>query len=301
MDLRRLRYFAAVASLGSVHRAAAELGIAQPALSRQIRELEEELGVTLFARSTRGVTLSPVGEVLLSEVDRLLPQVEVAKARTQRAAQGQFGLLRVAFTTVAAELRFPVAAFAEARRLMPEVEFRLSLIDSDHQLEALVAGEIDLGLVYRRGELPEGMRYQDLRVDRYILMVPNDHPLTRQASVRMADLRDHDMIFASKATLPLTYADHMAACARGGFTPRVALELHNEAITLNLVAEGLAISFANSSLRERRPMQGVTYLEIDDFDSSLPLAAMWRRDRETAATLRFVDLLVSNLARESGG
>ena len=104
MDLKRLRNFAVVAAAGSFHGAAEQLYIAQPALSRQMRSLEEELGVALFERSVRGVKLSSAGEVLLSELERLLPQLDLAMSRTQRAAKGQIGILKVAYTQIAAEL-----------------------------------------------------------------------------------------------------------------------------------------------------------------------------------------------------
>src|SRR5690348_4907207 len=125
MDLRRLRYFIGVAEHGGFHRAAAQLNIAQPALTRQIRELEEELGVALLIRSTHGVKLSPAGEVLLSEARRLLPQIELAGNKTKRAAAGQFGLVRIAFSERITELRPVVAAFADTRRMLPDVDFRL--------------------------------------------------------------------------------------------------------------------------------------------------------------------------------
>jgi LysR family transcriptional regulator, benzoate and cis,cis-muconate-responsive activator of ben and cat genes len=299
MELRHLRYFAIAATEGSLHRASARLNVAQPALSRQIRDLEEDLGVPLFVRSARGVKLSPAGEVLLAEVRRLLPQLELARTRTQRAAQGEFGLLRIGFTTLAAEFRFAMAAFADARRSMPDVDIRLSLINSDLQTDALMSGEIDVGLLYRREPYPPELTYRDLRIDKYLLLVPTGHSLTKRARVRLADLRDENMAFPSPSLRPATYNEQMTACLRGGLTPHVILEHDSEAIMLNLVAEGIAIGFANSSVRERRPTQGVALLTIEDLDMPLHLAAMWRRDRETPAIPHFIDLLLQHMGAGS--
>ncbi len=295
MELRHLRYFAMAAAEGSFHRASLRLNVAQPALSRQIRDLEEELDVPLFVRSAQGVKLSPAGEVFLTEVKRLLTQIELARTRTKRAAMGQFGLLRIGFTMLAAEFRFAMAAFGDARRSMPDVDFRLSLINSDHQMEALMNGEIDVGLLYRREPHPPGTVYRDLRIESYKLIVPSGHPLTTRSRVKLADLRDENMAFVSPTLRPATYSEMMGACVRSGLTPRIVLEVDNEAILINLVAEGIVIGFVNSSLSERRPTPGVTFVTIEDFDVPLHLAAMWQRDRETTAITHFVDLLVEHM------
>ena len=146
-----------------------KLCIAQPALSRQMRDLEDEVGAKLFVRSSQGVTLSPAGEILLAEVERLLPQIELAKETARRAGQGQFGVLRIGLTTAVAEMRFAISAIAEAGRQTPDVDYRLSVVTSDHQVPALERGDLDLGLHYRRMPLPANMKYRDLLVDTYVL------------------------------------------------------------------------------------------------------------------------------------
>jgi DNA-binding transcriptional LysR family regulator len=301
MKLTHLRCFVTAAAEGSFHRAAARLNIAQPALSRQIRDLEEELDVGLFVRSAQGVVLSPAGEVLFEDAKRLLAQVELAKTKTKRAANGQFGMLRIGLTMIAAELRFPLAAFADVQRSMPDIDCRLNMINSDQQFEALTAGEIDVGVLYRREPHPPGMNYRDLRIDRYMLIVHSDHPLTKKPKVRLADLQGEPMTFTSPTLRPATYKELISACVRGGLTPRIVLEFaqfESEAIMINLAAEGLAVSLANSSLRERARTEGVAFLPVEDLDMPLPFAAMWRRDRETPALLHFVDLLARYMAAE---
>jgi DNA-binding transcriptional LysR family regulator len=294
MDLKRLRNFAAVAAAGSLHGAAELLHVAQPALSRQMRYLEEELGVVLFERSVRGVKLSLAGEVLLSELERVLPQIDLAMNRTQRAAKGQFGVLKVAYTQLAAELHFAATALADARRAMPEVDIRLKIIASDYQIDALSAGEVDVGLLFRRPPTPDGLSYRDLRVGKYQLVVPKNHPFAKRGRVKLSDLADEEILFTSKSTRPVTYNELMAAFMRAGVAPRVALEPENEAISLNFVAAGIGMFFANTSVLEGRSMEGVAYVGIEDFDFPLHLAVMWKRGRETPAITRLVDLLVAH-------
>lgn len=288
MELRHLRYFAAVAGEGSFHRAADRLHIAQPALSRRIRDLEEELDVVLFHRSAKGVRLTPAGDVLLAEVERLLPQVEGAKTRTRQAAMGQYGSVNIGFTTVVAQVRFAMAAVGEARKMLPEVDFRLKLIPSDQQMGALERGDIDIGLLYRRPPHPRGVVFRDLREDSYVLMVPEHHRLAGRDSVKLAELQGEEMMFPSPALRPLTYREMMSACLRGGLEPRVVLEAEG---LINVVAEGLAIALYNSALAENVNVPGVTYLAVEDMDVPLHLSAMWREERETPALLRLVELL----------
>jgi len=295
MDLRHLRTLAAVVETGSFHQAAARLRIAQPALSRQIRDLEDQLGVPLLVRSSRGVTMSPAGESLYRDACLLLRHAEEAEIRARRVASGEYGSLRIAYTSLVAEMRSSVAAFAQMRRERPELHCELTMVNSDHQIEKIVERQIDVGVFYRRPPLPEGLRYRDLRIDRYMLLVPVDHPLAKRKAVRLADLRDVPMLFGSPSTRPLTRKEMWSACVKAGFEPRIAMEADNESIGLNLVAEGIAVAFFNGSLAERRPNAGVAYLEIEDFDVPLHLAAIWRADQETAAIERFVTILAEHL------
>lgn len=301
MDFKKLRYFSVTAAEGSFHRASALLHVAQPALSRQIRDLEEEIGTSLFLRSSKGVRLSPAGEVLLAEVERLLPQIDLARETARRAGMGQFGVLRVGFTTIVACMRFATSAFAAACERNQGVNYRLSIVPSDDQVAALQRGDIDVGLLYRRLPLPENMRYRDLRVDKYSILVPTGHRLTRLPRVTLADIQGEPILFMSRATRPATYDELMAACLKGGLSPNIAFELpgEGEGITMNLVAEGLAIAFFNRAMCIYAPPAGVTFLDVADLDIPLHLAAMWNAVRETGAIGEFVDLVIEHMNREA--
>lgn len=300
MDFKKLRYFAVTAAEGSFHRASVKLNIAQPALSRQIRDLEEEIGTNLFVRSSRGVSLSPTGAVLHAEVERLLPQIELARDTARRAALGQFGVLRIGFTIVVAGMRFAVSAFAAAVRNNPDVDYRLSVVTSDDQPAALARGDIDVGLLYRRAPLPAHLKYRDLRVDRYVLAVPQDHRFTKMPKVRLADLQDEKLLFMSRSSLPVTYDELMTACLKGGLSPKIALELpgNSEGITMNLVAEGLMLAFFNRAMSVNAAPEGVAFVDVEDLDITLNLSAMWNGQRESKATLNFVELVAEHMRRD---
>ncbi len=292
MELRHLRYFAVVSEAGSFHRASTILRVAQPALSRQIRDLEEELGTPLLVRSVKGVKLSPAGRVLLAEAKGLLAGADFALTRTRRAALGQFGVVRIAYTSLIAEFRFAMAAFAQARRLLPDIDFHLSIEYSEDQLSALLAGKIDVGLLHRRVPFPPEIAYRTLRVDAYRLVVPDDHPLTRIDNLRLADLARYDMAFVSYAGSPVFHTEVMSACLKGGLSPKIVVDFSSEAIFLNLVSEGIAIGFAHASLRERRPTTGLTYLTVNDLDFALDMSIAWDGRVENPAIMQFIDLML---------
>jgi len=295
MDLRRLRYFAITAAEGSFHAAAVKLNIAQPALSRQVRELEQELGVQLFVRSVRGVALTPAGEVLVGEAEKVFRQVDSAVGRTRRAAKGEVGQLRIALTLASAELRFVVSALAAVRRAFPDVEFQMRIVSSDEQIEALNLGAVDVGIFYRRHLPPPGIEHRHLRVDRYNLMVARTHPLAARTSVRLAEVADETFIFGTApawSQWPETRSEIMAAFLRANVTPhRVMEEINSLTTVVNLVAEGVGVSIMNSSVERMNAHADVAFIPIEDLDTSLQLSVAWRGNRETPVVRQFVSLL----------
>lgn len=298
MDLRHLRYFVAVTEEGSFHRAAERLRIAQPALSRRVRDLEADLDVQLFFRTARGVKLTPAGKVFYTEAGTILAQVEAAKVRARQAEEGKFGVLNIGLTTVVAEMRPAVAAIGEARRAVPGVDFRLHLIPSDRQMTALANGEIDLGLLYRRPPCPPGFAWRDLCTDSYVLMVPGNHRLAGRKSVRLAELAGEEMMFPSPTLRPDTYREMLSACQQGGLEPRIVLEAEG---LINLVAEGFAVALYNSALADNAALPGVVYLAVEDLDIPLQLAVVWEEARATPALLDLVRLLERGFAPGGSG
>jgi len=300
MDLNRFRYLSIIAAEGSLHRAAARLSIDQPALSRKIKQLEQELGATLFIRSASGVRLTPSGEALLEDLERLIPQLDFAFDRARRAEAGVSTILRIALTPFASDSRFPIKAFAETRERLPEIELRLNVLSSHRQIEELKADRIDIGVLHQRGPLPAGIGCRELRVDRYQLAVCQGHPLARKETVRLADLQPFDFIFAPQSQWPAAYHEWMTTCEQAGLRPNVAYEAQTEGMFLNIIGEGLAIGFANSAMC-KRPFPDVAYLDVVDLDIDLPFIAMWNRQRERPVITTVVNLLSRHAALGSKG
>src|SRR6201997_3264143 len=145
MELRHLRYFVAVGEEQHYGRAAERLGIAQPALSRQIQDLEKELGFPLFDRLPRGVKLSAAGKLFLSDARRILLEVEEAKLRAERVATGKAGTLRVGFVEALSWHGVVPDSFRRFRRRQPDVELDLHPMLSNQQMEAVRCCKIDAG------------------------------------------------------------------------------------------------------------------------------------------------------------
>lgn len=295
MDIRQMRYFLNVAEQGSFHAASGILSIAQSALSRQIQQLEEDLGANLFLRSTKGVRLSPAGEVLLDEVRQILAKTEAARTKTWRAARGQFGRVVIAYTTRVGEMNYAVDAFADARLEMPDIDFQLRFVTPESQPSLLAAGEIDVGLLYDRPIDNRTIRSRDLRTDKVKLLVPSDHPLTRLDKVTLADLRDSDFAFTSPTIAPHMYNQVMAECVRGGLLPRISIVAPHESIFVRLVGARLAIGFCDSSIGERRSIDGLRLIDVEGFGLSLTTVVIWQHDRETPAISNFIDLLARRI------
>src|ERR1700732_2889678 len=148
MELRHLRYFVAIGEEQHYGRAARSLRVAQPALSRQIQDLEEELGFKLFDRLPRGVKLSAAGRLFLEDARRILHQVSEAAARAARVARGQSGTLRVGFTENASWRGIVPDSFRRFRERQPDAELQLTPAGSLEQLEAIRSGRLDAGFVF---------------------------------------------------------------------------------------------------------------------------------------------------------
>jgi DNA-binding transcriptional LysR family regulator len=186
METRELRYFVAVAEERNIGRAAQRLGIAQPPLSRAISQLERRLGVLLLERTSRGVTPTGAGAVLLREARAALDAVEAAERRTRRAANGQGGLVLVAKAGASAEL---LAKLLDAYAAEPEaVPVDVVLCGIAEQERLLRDGRADVALLHRPYDSTAGFDTEDLGTEQQVAVLPAGHPLTTRPHLRMADI-----------------------------------------------------------------------------------------------------------------
>jgi DNA-binding transcriptional LysR family regulator len=288
MELRHLRYFVGVGEEQHFGRAAARLHIAQPALSRQIQDLEREVGFLLFERLPRGVRLSEAGKVFLSDARRILQDVDDATRRAERIALGQAGTLRIGIATAISWHGLVVNAFRECRRRQPGVELVLHHMVSVHQVEAVLSDRLDLGFAAAVTPRHKELAHRQFALDRMVLAVPKGHPLTKRARVRLCHLRSAPFIWFHRWVNPAFYDQMMEACARGGLSAlRIVQEATDRDTVLGLVQCRIGIAWVTESTRWHCP-RGIVLLPIVDMNVRLPFHLIWRKDNFSAALMGFV-------------
>jgi len=289
MELRHLRYFVAVGEEQHYGRGAQRLRVAQPALSRQIQDLEAELGFNLFDRLSRGVKLSTAGRMFLEEAHRILQQVDEATKRARRVASGQSGTLRVGFIESMSWHGVVPEALRQFRQRQPDAELQIRPQSSLEQIAAVRSGQLDAGFLFTIANIDREMAQLAIASVNLMLAVPKGHPLAKSKSLRLRDLSSASFIWFPRRESPLFYDRLMHACFRGGLkSPHVVQEGVNEATILSLVSCGLGIAFVSSATRWRCP-PGVVLLPVTDLQLTLPFALAWRKDNDSPLLARLVD------------
>ena len=288
MELRHLRYFVAVGEEQHYGRASRRLRVVQPALSRQIQDLEEEIGFKLFDRLPRGVKLSPAGKLFLEEARRILQAVSEATARAARVARGQSGTLRVGFPENASWRGVVPDSFRRFRERQPDAELQLQPAASLEQLDAIRSGRLDAGFVNFMPKADPDLDQLPVAVQHVELAAPKRHPLTKLKKLSLRDLTDAPFIWFPRRASPAFYDRLMHECYRGGLTsPCIIQEGLNEATILSLVSTGLGVGWVLGSARWRCP-ETVAILPVVDLNMPLTLALAWRRDNTSPLVANFI-------------
>ncbi len=291
MELRHLRYFVAVAEELHLGRAAERLRIAQPPLSRQIRDLEREVGTPLFERVPRGVELTPAGRAFLPEARLTLAQAERAQRTARRAAQGETGRLRVGFVETAADAAVLPDVLGFFRMHLPDVGVSLFEMDALQQAEALRTERIDLGILHSLPtDAAQWLRVEPVYDDPIVAAVPQTHALAGRARLTLKELATESFVLFPRPTAPVLYDALIARCRAAGFSPRVVQEAAGWHTLAGLVAAGVGVAFVPESLAElRRP--GVVYTPLPGLKVELRMVAAWKRGARSPVRERFVTTL----------
>jgi DNA-binding transcriptional LysR family regulator len=288
MELRHLRYFVVVGEEQHYGRASRRLRVAQPALSRQIQDLEEEVGFKLFDRLPRGVKLSVAGKLFLEDARRILQAVSEATARAAHVARGQSGTLRVGFTENASWHGVVPDSFRLFREQQPDAELQLQPAASLEQLDAIRSGRLDAGFANFMPKADPELDQLAVAVHHLELAVPKRHPLTKLKKLRLRELTDAPFIWFPRRASPAFYDRMMHESYRGGLkSPRIVQEGLNEATILSLVSTGLGVGWVLGSARWRCP-ETVAILPVVDLNVPLTLALAWRRDNTSPLLARFI-------------
>jgi DNA-binding transcriptional LysR family regulator len=288
MELRHLRYFVGVGEEQHFGRAAKRLRVAQPALSRQIQDLERELGFALFDRLPRGVRLNAAGKLFLTDARRILQDVDEAKLRAERIAHGKAGTLRIGIATAVSWHGRVLDFFREFRRRQPDAELELQHLLSVHQVEAILSGRLDAGFVASLTPWDKDLAHWEFAQDRMVLAVPRGHALTKQKSVRLRDLQNLPFVWFPRWVNPVIYDRMMRTCARGGLSaPRIVQEAPDRDTNLGLVQCRIGIAWMTESTRWHCP-RGVALVPVVDMNVRLPFNLVWKKDNASPLLKRFV-------------
>ena len=237
LDVRRLKVLREVARLGSFSGAAEALAFTQPAISRQIATLEAETGTKLVERGSRGIRLTPAGELLVEHADAILDRLALAEAQLEALSGLEGGRLRLGSFATANATLIPLALrrFTEA---YPQVELDLREALSRDLVDQLAAGDLDLAVIGAASEHPDVV-LEPLMTDPLFVALPSDHPLAAKRDLTMADLRDETWIEGRDKTSaqPL-----LAAAEAAGFEPRIRFESTQWLGKQGLVAAGVGIT-----------------------------------------------------------
>lgn len=286
MELRHLRYFIAVAEELHFGRAAERLGIAQPPLSRQIHELELELGFSLFERTRPRIGLTAAGRVLYGHARAVLSAIEMGIREARSTNLGEHGRISVGYPSSLAYsgLTELLGAF---RARFPSVEVALSELSPGQILECLKNHQLDVGFV--RGPAGEpGLEIEPVRREALLLVMPKSHPFASKKRIALAACANEPFVFFSRHRSPKFFDSLIALCREAGFEPRIVQE-GPQGDVLSLVAAGFGLAIVPSSVREpvRRdlafcPIVGAPTTE---------LLIAWRAGDSSPARQQFVDVV----------
>jgi DNA-binding transcriptional LysR family regulator len=272
-ELRHLIYFREVARQLHFRKAAETLAIAQPALSRQISQLEDNLGVKLLIRNSRRVELTPAGQALAERIDPLLASLSRVPADLRLVADGQIGHLRIAFTGLAMATVLP-EILKEFHRRFPGIRLELNESPTAAQLPALQSGQIACGFFHPDAPSP-GLATHLLLQEKNGVLLPSDHALAARATLRLRDLRETPFVLFPRTNNPGFYDRILAAFAQAGIAPRIAEEVWPRANGVGLVRAGVGATFVSPSEARNLPPE-VVFRPLDGPAPESRLVVGWR-------------------------
>jgi DNA-binding transcriptional LysR family regulator len=294
MELRHLRYFLAVAEEGHFGRAAEKLHIVQPALSMQIRSLEQELGTALFIRTSRKVALTEAGEILIAEARRTLAQAERAREIVQKSARGEIGSVKVGFSGNASFVGKLSGDLRSFHRQFPRVEIQLQEMSAQRQADAILAAELDVGYCPTFDiEFHVDLHAERIGAWPWVVAMNSDHPLASRREVGRSDLHDEAFVL---------YAAHGADIAQIellrhilGKEPKVAHSVGNTLAVLTMASAGLGLGLVPAPLA-KVALPGIEYRPLSDVSRMSDLVLVYRARETSGAVKAFLNLAKQSLA-----
>ncbi|RYD22636.1 MAG: LysR family transcriptional regulator [Verrucomicrobiaceae bacterium] len=288
MDIRELRSFVLLAGQLHFGRAAKLLHLSQPALTKQIHKMEEELGGALFERGKQGTVLSSLGEQFLGEARETLQRFDRLVDRGTRAAKGEIGQLNLGFGFHTFEL--VPRLIVKLREMSPGIDVTLRDMSSAEQEAALEERSIDLGFL--RVPVAKGLRSLPAVRDRMAIVTSSESKLPQD--LKLSDCRREPFVTIAESRAPGFYNHTIRLCARHGFHPRIVQQVPELTTTVALVRAGLGIAMIPESFRRHR-FEGLRWHRLKDKEAAWSVSAAWHPDDKNPALARFLELLRQDL------
>lgn len=290
MDLRKLRYFIHVAEEGHIGRAAVKLHISQPPLTRQIHQLEDELGVSLFERTPKGMELTDAGKMFQVEAKNIFSLVEQATERTQRAGQGMLGRIDVAiFGTGILDITPKVVL--KYRQRYPDVKVVLHTMDKAEQIEALRQRRITVGFNRLLSPLPD-IASEQLVTEKLVLAVHDNLQLPPDEPIDFKELKKYPMILFPSHGRPNFIDKVQKLCQEAGFSPTVSQEVGDAVTGVALVSGGLGVCLVPECATNLK-LPGVSYLPLKNQpeDASVDLSCIYMKEDMSPILKGFLEVV----------
>jgi DNA-binding transcriptional LysR family regulator len=291
MELRHLRYFMAVAEELNFSRAAERLHIAQPPLSQQIRDLEMEMGVTLFDRTKRRVELTAAGRVFVEKIQQVFGQIEQAVEAAQRASRGEIGCLSLGFNSSATYSVLPTLLNAFRERC-PEVILDLHELTTQQQLIHLQQQQIDACILYLPIDLEE-LEVISVLQEGMAIAIPSSHPLATFTQVSIRAFSQELFVLPPARLGSGLYNQIMQFFQQTGFSPIAVQEATQLQTSISLVAGGVGVALIPASLRNLQ-RAGVVYQSLIEPTPEIEIAVVWQKGDRSPVLQKFVESVKSN-------
>jgi DNA-binding transcriptional LysR family regulator len=289
MELRHLRYFLAVAEELHFGRAAARVHIAQPPLSKQIQQLEKEIGIQLFNRTRRSVQLTDAGKVFQREAYKIFESLEKGTLKAKLASRGEAGWLSIGFIGSSTYEVLP-SVLRKFRQKYPEVELVLQEIQSSEQNQALQERRIHVSFA-RFPKMEQGLVFETIYKEHLVVALPESHSLNKKKSLKLSDLADQPFILFPHQ--PSAHAENtIQVFSNAGLPPRIVQTVEEMHTALGLVAAGIGVTLVPSSMKKTQ-RKGIVYLNLVGPTPVLEMKMGYRENEASPVLSRFIETVYS--------
>ena len=287
MELRHLLYFKTVAEQLHFRNAALKLFISQPPLSRQIKELEEELGVKLFTRSNKRVTLTDAGKYFKEEVEAIFARLEESKSIVKQIHLSESGELKIGYISSVYQ-SYLAEVLKSMRNVFPYIKTSLYEVPTRTQVKALEQGTLDVGIL-RTPVHSQELKVQTLFFDPFVVVIPAaDMQFATQDELAIY-LKSNPFIFFNKEFAPNYNDKLLEICERMGFKPNITHEANNIHSILQLIEAGLGVSILPLSLKKQYSYLNVSFIELDQIPVTTEVVLAYKLNNSNAALKWFIE------------